>query len=459
MSAARVLSYHQTTTELWTSGQHLFVDDYNIDSEQNLTRTTHQPDKYVGNPTIVTGPEVWHEEPGAMMRVFKTGGLWEMYYFIKCNDPDVIADGAKTMFAYATSADGISWTRPDLGLVTIDGDASTNVFHKAGVGEEDWGLTVFAEGDGIVAPDIMAFAWYNNGSQNGYHVAFSQDGFTHAEGSPDVINGMGDIVDGVWDTVNGTYLLCFKNDSDPGQFSETRRCVAQARSPDLLSWGSTHRILTATGVDGERQYYSMDPYRRNDLYIGFARVLRDDMAADEGGPANGIGWTTLVTSRDGENWEEHLDEFMSRNLTNGTWDHAMAWFGCILTVGDQEIIYYGGYDEGHKVGLRQLGMAMLRKDGFVSRDAGASAGGMVTRSRLWNGGTLTLNAAITTSFKIRALNEQGGVYPDHDWVSVSPGDDVALSITWPTSLDALIGLPVRFEIEMVDAEFYGLNVS
>ena len=34
-------------------------------------------------------------------------------------------------------------------------------------------------------------------------------------------------------------------------------------------------------------------------FIGFARVLRDDLPCDPGGPANGTGWSALMTSRDG----------------------------------------------------------------------------------------------------------------------------------------------------------------
>ncbi len=53
----------------------------------------------------------------------------------------------------------------------------------------------------------------------------------------------------------------------------------------------------------------------------------------------------------------------------------MAWYGDCLTVGDKEYIYYGGYAQGHKVRSdRTLGMGMLRKNGFVSRDAGIESG-------------------------------------------------------------------------------------
>ena len=57
--------------------------------------------------------------------------------------------------------------------------------------------------------------------------------------------------------------------------------------------------------------------------------------------------------------------------------------------GNLEYIYYGGYSAGHKVGDRQVGLALLRRDGFVSRDAGAERGLLRTPPLLAAGRALT----------------------------------------------------------------------
>jgi hypothetical protein len=60
----------------------------------------------------------------------------------------------------------------------------------------------------------------------------------------------------------------------------------------------------------------------------------------------------------------------------------MTWIGCVLPVGDELYIYYGGYKRGHKVAKdteRQIGMTKMTMDRVVSWDAaGESTGRLIT---------------------------------------------------------------------------------
>ena len=46
---------------------------------------------------------------------------------------------------------------------------------------------------------------------------------------------------------------------------------------------------------------------RGGVLIGCARPIHTEFSADLGGVAEGVGFVTLMTSRDGESWERHRD--------------------------------------------------------------------------------------------------------------------------------------------------------
>jgi hypothetical protein len=203
----------------------------------------------------------------------------------------------------------------------------------------------------------------------------------------------------------------------------------------------------------------MKPTVRGGLYLGFLRVLRDDMPADPDGPVKGVGWTELCTSRDGENWVRQPDVFLDRNPQPGTWDHAMAWIGDSITVGDKEFIYYGGYSAGHKVGERNVGVATLRKDGFVSLAAGPKGGLLRTRLFVLEGDHLTVNAKVDGELRVRILDPSGLPMRGFFGKDCTPirGDSLSHRLRWKGSLASLKGKHVRLEFSLRDAQIYGFD--
>ena len=78
----------------------LFLDDFLIATVKNVKRIVHPARKYSGNPVLDSG--------FLYGSVILEGGRYRMWYF------------ARPGVGYAESADGIHWTRPELGLVKID---------------------------------------------------------------------------------------------------------------------------------------------------------------------------------------------------------------------------------------------------------------------------------------------------------------------------------------------------
>jgi hypothetical protein len=282
---------------------------------------------------------------------------------------------------------------------------------------------------------------------------------------------MEDKLSGCWDPLRKCYLLTTGYSGRPQDGFQGkppfhregyRRMVGQMTSKDLVHWTPFRPIVVEDPEKpGFWETYGMKPTVRGTLYLGFLRVLRDDLPADKGGRVEGIGWTELCTSRDGEHWTRQPGIFLDRNRTPGAWDHAMAWVGDVITIGDQELIYYGGYAKGHKVGSRQVGVATLRKDRFVSRNAGHEGGVLRTPLFIWRAEQITVNANVNGELRLRLLADSALPVPGFFWRDCEPiqGDSLAHAVRWEGNPGAPKGKPVRLEFSLRDAELYGFRLG
>ena len=84
----------------------LFVDDHVVEKMQNVKRVLNQAQKYEANPVLV-GDKAWDSESildGTVIR--NAQGLFKLWYWTL----------PKALACYATSQDGVKWTKPELGL-------------------------------------------------------------------------------------------------------------------------------------------------------------------------------------------------------------------------------------------------------------------------------------------------------------------------------------------------------
>jgi hypothetical protein len=233
-------------------------------------------------------------------------------------------------------------------------------------------------------------------------------------------------------------------------------------SPDFVRWEKPWRILTPDAMDdGLLEFYGMGAmHLRGKLHIGLTRVLHDELPCDPGGPKNGIGFTALVTSRDGVKWDRYREPFLDRNHEPGSWDHAMTWISGAIPVGDEMYFYYGGYARGHKVAAgveRQIGMARMKRDRYVSLTSTRHAGTLRTPTFTLPSQRLTLNAdAANGEVRVRLLKPDGK--PLFDGVAPK-GDVLAGEVRWPKPNAALRGQPVRLEFTVRAASLYGFEFA
>jgi len=243
------------------------------------------------------------------------------------------------------------------------------------------------------------------------------------------------------------------------------RLLGVAHSDDFLCWSKPRRVFMPDESDtGVTEFYGMTTIRRGKQLIGFLRILRDDLPAISGGPVEGIGYTVLATSRDGDAWWRCREPFLDRSPDPGAVDAAFAWVYSVLEYDGRLWLFYAAFDEGHKVGRRRPRLAVLDRDRFVSwANSGSSAGRLTTR-------LLQLSAAECTGMWVNAdasggsirvqLRTADGEVPDgysySDCVPVT-ADGLAQPVRFNGGRERLHKGPFRLEFALQEAELFGFS--
>jgi hypothetical protein len=434
------------------TGPHLFIDDYLIGDQTFLTRTVHNPEK-LAEPVITGEGGDDNFQPYFTVIRDPESGMYRMWY-------NTFEHKSQSHIGYIESKDGINWIRPHRVLEDPH-------FIK-------FGVSVIDRGPGYSDPEhrYILGAYEHDGTV----ISTSPDGLNwtrFSEGA--ALKHNHDITSIHWDPLRRQFLMIVSVWERYEPWNDNKRTPHQSVSTDLVEWAPLWPIINAKeGVpieEGETQFYAMGGViTRGDLLIGLVKVLRDDLNATYGKTgkemgdmdrkAAGIGYTVLAWSRDGKTWQRDYQPFIPRNPVPGTFDHAMAWGDEQIIVDGQTYIYYAGYARGHKVNRfkeRVIGMAIMPRDRYVSRDADLFAGSLITKPVILDAGALTVNAHITGELRVRLTDPDGNAIAGFDWVGLQ-GDAVDIPVEFEKSLKTLAGKPVRIEFELQKAQLFGFDL-
>jgi hypothetical protein len=102
---------------------------------------------------------------------------------------------------------------------------------------------------------------------------------------------------------------------------------------------------------------------------------------------------------------------------------------------------------------------MLRKDGFVSRDAGPEGGVLTTPPAILPGSGMTVNAVVRGELSVRLADRRGRVPSGFDWQDCIPvrGDSLTHRIGWRGDPAWPAGEPMSLEFALRDGELYALD--
>ncbi len=426
-------------------GPHFFFDQVLFVRLEGVKLEAGRPEKHAGNPIIpAKNPFADLELASGPFTVLpdEKGGGFRMWYIPYSRGP------LGVHFGYGTSSDGIAWRLPDLGLTEFQGNKHNNLLLTRVLGGR-----VLLDRDAANPGERYKAVFYRHDPQPvGFSVSFSPDGLNW---SPPLwieelddrgeIQGRGasDVVNAFYDPLRREFVAVFKMWSLSGQYEIPvkrgidaprcgRRVVGSSRSPDFRVWSEARQILLPDEKDPPTlEFYGLQAVvRRGDLFIGFLPCLIDDA------PPDGIGWTELAFSRDGDAWERIRLRVLDRSEGKPSApDQAIAWVSEVIEVGDRDFIYYNGMEQGHKSGPRSGCLAFLPRNRFIGLEAGAAEGVVLTRPFLLpkeKGRALILNVdASGGEVRVQLRNDRGIIrgfsFADGDPIR---SDGTAVPVRW-----------------------------
>ncbi len=447
----------------------LLVDDHSIEGKTAVTRTYHPFEKYAGNPVLLP-TEAWEDSVtyiyGTVLPAEDTSGYRMWYHTLRPEDTD--NDGSNIL--YATSPDGVNWTKPNLGIRSWHGSTANNmIFVRPGQS----GITSVLHTPWNADPDRQYTLM--NFDIGGYWGAYSPDGI-HTFDLPNnpVITDGGDVGQFMWDPFVQQFRGYVKLNSYVNGLK--RRSVGHSTTAAIESWPPLALILepdtfddrwVPAGTVQRTHMYGMSVFAYESMYLGFLWIFR---ATDVDGYYIGPVYAELVSSRDAVNWKrEEGDRPPILPLgAPGQWDDGQLYTAIAPVFnGNTLMVYYGACDNVHGYATKLLncaiGLATLRKDGFVSLDAGPSGGSVSTKSLVGASGPLHVNYKATAGqLAVEVLDSSDAVIPGYSESECIPlqGDSIDEVVTWQTHTQVPEDLgPIRLRFILQNASLYSYMVG
>lgn len=424
------------------SRRELFVDDYLIaPMSSRLTLKVQQP---VPKEVVLTADKPWEGNTSAYYTVFADGDKCRMYYRGSNWDPAAKKATHREVTCYAESKDGITWTKPELGLFEFDGSKANNIVWD---GSGTHNFTPFLDTNPKCPKDARYKALA--GGRGGLLAYQSADGihWKPMRDTPVITKGAFDSQNlAFWDAHAGMYREYHRH-------FRVVRDIMTGTSADFLNW-TEPKWLDYPNASPEHLYTNAVQPCPNapHILIGFpTRFL----------PAKEQTEPIFMASRDGQTFRrypeavipttapEHRDGNRSNYMANGVLK---------LPGKPDELTVYGKerYYTGPGSRLRRF---VYRVDGFVALHAGPDEGALVTRPVKFKGSRLVVNYR---------TGEKGFVRVDvldtdfHDLPGLTgtlTGDNVAATVAWKegAELSAIAGKPVRLRFRVKDAEVFSFR--
>jgi len=451
------------------SSHQLFIDDYLLASVENITRTVHQATKFTGNPIMTDHTAVEAAGPVfAIVRRDEQTGTFRMWYSGNVNY--TLTDGTRVRFPalYAESDDGLSWKRPELGLHEFQGNTANNIIIPAG---NLFGLHIDKN-----EPDpqrrYKGIVWHEPEyvPREGYFLYTSPDGIRWTRETEEPIalslngytmpqTGIGDTSQFRWDRHLDKYVGDVKFVL-PGKM----RVRGFMESDDLIHWTRPRMTIYPDALDdSDSQIYAQNSFCYESLWLGFLRVMHTERTA-------GYKQTTveLTASRDGRHWHRvgKREEILPLG-SESEWDTDYHDPFCApVPVGDELWIYYrSGKLRRNETRRYDFGLAKLRRDGFVSLDAGEQPGTVLTRPLSFAGKRLFVNADVRESGSIKASlltrkRQPIAGYSAADAMAIAEGG-TKVPVRWKkgVELEAPSEKNVRLRFELKNAQLYSFWIE
>ena len=439
------------------NGRQLFVDDFLIEHTA-LRRTYHIAEYHPASP-VVRPDRPWEQEDGPTAMVF-SDGVWydpkdhvfKMWYM----------GGYCRSTCYATSRDGIQWEKP-----VLDVRPGTNIVHTS---RRD-SVTVWLD---LEEKDPQRrYKMFLYDLAKGISICFSADGVHWNEVARS--GPTGDRTTVFYNPFRKVWVYGLREYFAPPE--GVGRCRRYWEHADVIAgakWeaGEPTRWVGADKLDPRRaelgvqpELYNLDAAAYESIIIGLFTIWRGQ-PSDRSKPNE----VCVGFSRDGFHWhrpDRRAFIPVSERYGDWNWGNVQSAGGCCLIVGDQLYFYVSGRAGVHgsaNSGVSSTGLAVIRRDGFASMDAGESGGILTTRPVRFGGKHLFVNAdAHAGELGVEVLDESGRVMPAFSRAECIPvcEDKTLQAVRWKGAKDlsALAGKPVKFRFHLRNSSLYAFWVS
>lgn len=473
-------------------GRQLFVDGFLVQST-TLTRNDHLPQYHSASPVL--RPQTAWEGVGGdgvpQAMTFSDGVWWDpsdrlfkMWYIAR-----------NTFTCMATSRDGIRWQRPALNV--------TNFYPNSNIVN----MPVTQRDSAMIWLDLNAtdpnqryrMTYYRAGLHNcmsadglNWYLTIPGDlGYDRTTGHPDT-----------WDRTTffynpfrnrWVYSLRYHayvnglNGARARKYYENNDWTAKMPANSILNWwwGADTQDLPYPGYDVPTQLYNLDVAPYESVMLGYFSIWHGDCSsidtpkglADRAKHRPKLNAVKIGYSRDGWYWHRpDRRQFLPfvEDPNNGSprpWNYGnvQSAGGGGLVMGDTLYIYCSGRNHQGAAAVsagegEQTGLALLRRDGFTSMDAGATPGELLTRPVRFQGRRLFVNVDNPLGeLRVEVLDANSQPIAPFTLANCRPAsaDSTLLEIHWSgaTDLSALIGQTVRFRFRLTSGKLYAFWVS
>ena len=452
----------------------LFVDGHLIESLEGTRLKLHPP-----RPAerVLFFDREWEGGNSGYVTVFRDGGRYRMYYRGASSTGYAVPSLSKPgetpvpkhpqVACYAESPDGITWSRPSLGLFEFHGSNDNNIVRTGSGGHN---FSPFKDTNPGAVPE-QRYKAVGSGQTDGKPVLL---GFVSPDGirwkrlreEPLLTDGKFDSLNVAFrDSVRSRYVAFYRD------FRHGVRTIKHATSDNFLDW--TPGQWGDFGDTPPEHLYTNGTvayFRAPHLFLALPRRFLPWRQLYPDAPVPGASDGVFMSSRDGVHWDRRfLESFIRPGRDPRNWPQRTNTpaRGIVPTAEDEISLYVERHRSSPTNHLQRL---VLRTDGFVSVHAGYSGGEMITKPLLFEGDNLVLNFATSAagSIRIEILDAHGRPVPGFA-LEESPliwGDKIEHVVQWKRThpkatsekpLAHLAGTPVRLRLVMKDADLYSLR--
>ncbi len=467
-------------------GRQLFVDDFLIE-HTDLLRVHHRPERYPGKPVLAADRE-WEKVGRGETAMPFSDGVWfdpnDQYFKLW------YMGGYTASTCLALSRDGLRWDKPDFGVVP-----GTNIVLEQ---ERDSSSVIldFEES----RPERRFKMFYTLGELSPMFLRFSPDGIHWGAIVSRSEGGIGGRHTVFWNPFRKVWVFSLRDTwaSQPGgrlpvsrtlkyieqvggsvPVGRTRRYFEHAdavagtafRIDQTRRWFSSDRLDPQPGQHPEEpasQIYNHDAIAYESLILGLFSIWQggNEPSAYRRPKRNEI---LIGYSRDGFYWHRpDRTPFIPVSDDPESWQagNVQSAGGVCLLVGDRLFFYYSGRKnlpeevptpKGEEAAA--TGLALLRRDGFVSMQAGDRwDGSLTTRPVRFSGKHLFVNLKVSGNLAVHLTDLEGRILARSLPLS---GDSTIARVDWEErkDLSEFAGRPVRFRFLLKRGELFSFWVT